>query len=206
MLTMRVKSMFFDTARVRKAVDKGTRKAMTTAGGTIRKIAQNSMKYVTSESQQEKDKAAGKRKRIRSYKPSAPGAAPRAVKPHPFIRKFLYFGYDPAARNVVVGPVKLSRSTNAPERLEHGGSTIRKKNARRRIRRIGDGGEIRIVKGHAIYTRIDTAEQAERANRLNAELYGPEEISIDAKPRPFMVPALKQELPSLPKHWHNTVR
>ena len=79
-----------------------------------------------------------------------------------------------------------------------------KKNQRRRQRRVGGAGEIRIggFRGKATkktkggqwvtYTKLVTQAQADRANRLNEELYGPETIGgRRIEPRPYMGPALK---------------
>jgi hypothetical protein len=55
--------------------------------------------------EQLRQKALGKRKRITADpRPSAPGTPPHAVQPHPFIRKFLSYAYDPQRKSVVVGP------------------------------------------------------------------------------------------------------
>jgi len=70
----------------------------------------------------------------------------------------------------------------------------RRRNKRRRTRRLGMGGEVRIggpvsatthrTRGTRFgtvaitYARLRTVAQVARANRLNAELYGPEYIEV----------------------------
>ena len=39
-----------------------------------------------------------------SHSLAKPGTPPRAVKPHPWIRQFLFFAFDTRTRSVVVGP------------------------------------------------------------------------------------------------------
>ena len=57
------------------------------------------------------------------------------------------------------------------------------------------------------YAVLTTQAQAERANRLNEELYGPEMIGgRRIEPRPYMGPALRAEMPSLPILWANSIR
>ena len=64
-LSFDVKNLFFDRDRVTKFMDGQTRKALQEAGRRIRRIAQTSMRYVTSRKEQERKIAAGLRKVIR---------------------------------------------------------------------------------------------------------------------------------------------
>ena len=135
------------------------------------------------------------------------------------LRNLIYFGFDTTSRSVVVGPTPLGAVGTVPPTLEYGGPGPVRRNPRRRHRKVGDGGEIRIggplsgttkrtPEGKWVtYTRLTTGAQAERANRLNEELYGPEYIGgkrIEA--RPYMGPALRAEMPALPTLWSNSVR
>ena len=210
-------SMFFDRPLVKAAMNDVSRRALSRLGATIRTFARRSMRYTTSEREQARQVGAGKRKRIRPPQPAPPGSPPRAVHPHPWIRQFLSYGYDAANKSVVIGPTRLPGSQiNIPAIHEKGGSvTIR--NRRRRIRRVGDAGEIRIGGGFGVATdevidlrgrpvmvtfaRLRTADQARRANRLNAELYGPAIRHLFYPARPFMVPAMTAALPSAPALW-----
>ncbi len=208
-ITLDTKRLFFDRPAVTRAVDRAARKALTHAGGKVRLIAQRSMRYVTQPKKQ------GKKRKV-----SAPGQPPRAVRPHPWLRKHLYFAWDPQRKSVVVGPAVFGRRTGTPRRLERGGR-VRIKNARRRLRRIGDGGEIDIggsgptvkpienFKGETVrvrFARLRTQAQANRANELNAWLYGPNEFDATIEPRPYMGPALDKMLPQLPRELAGTVK
>jgi len=210
-------SMFFDRPLVKAAMNDVSRRALSRLGATIRTFARRSMRYTTSEREQARQVGAGKRKRIRPPQPAPPGSPPRAVHPHPWIRQFLFYGYDAANKSVVIGPTRLPGSQiNIPAIHEKGGSvTIR--NRRRRLRRVGDGGEVRVggcaglttsevtdLRGRPVmvtFARLSTAAQAARANRLNAELYGPTIQHLFYPARPFMVPAMMAVLPSTPALW-----
>ena len=149
MITMRlstVKPLFFDSARVTRAMDKATRQALSKAGAFIRRTARRSMP--------------------RRKGPSQPGRPPHAHG-RAQLRKFIYFACGPAGRSVIIGPVGLGRA-RVPELMEQehvrGGS--------RRVAGRAPGGRRKIYR----YTA-----------------------------RPFMGPALRQELPDLPRRWHNSL-
>jgi hypothetical protein len=208
-----MKDFFLDRPAVKKRLSAQARKGLGRAGGKVRLTAQRSMRYVQSEELQLQKVAAGKRKRVRLSQASPAGSPPHAVQPHPLIRKFLFYALDPTTGTLVVGPERLPRGTGAPAVHEHGGTVrTRKKNPRRTLRRVGDGGEVRVdgkptnktklnTDGRLVnYCRLRTGAQAERANRLNAELYGPFMIAETKTypPRPFMQPALEQVAHEVP--------
>ena len=201
-----VKRWFFDRDRVTRFMDKKNRQALQEAGRRIRRVAQTSMRYVTSRREQERKIASGLRKRTaRDPSVSRPGEPPRAIKPHPWIRKNLFYAFEPVAQSVVIGPVGFSRGSGAPETLEFGGRA-RVRNKQRRRRKMGDGGEIDIRGGRVIYTKLKTDAQVERANRLNEELYGPMFKVVYVAARPYMGPALRRVQPELPRLWATSVR
>lgn len=123
---------------------------------------------------------------------------------------------------MVIGPERRPSPVNVQALHEYGG-TQTVKNLRRRRRKIGSGGEIR-VGGRESYTtkpivdyrdndvdvtyvRLRTAKQVARSNRINRDLYGPAgSYTVTYPPRPFMGPALAATLPSLPKFWAESVR
>jgi len=145
-IDMRIKDVFFDTAKVKRSVDKATRKALSRAGAFIRTTARRSIR---------------KRKGI-----SKPGNPPSSHEGD--LRRLIFFGLGPDKRSVIIGPVKFNQRGNAPQALEHGGfTTILKRNHK---------------------TRKFEVKQ----------------VRIAA--RPFMAPALEEEIPKLPKRWHNSVR
>jgi hypothetical protein len=201
-----VKKWFFTEDRVKKFMDAKSRQALQEAGRRIRRVAQTSMRYVTSRREQERKVAAGLRKRAAADPSvSRPGEPPRAIKPHPWIRKNLFYAFEPVAQSVVIGPVGFPRGSGAPETLEFGGRT-RVRNKQRRKRRIGSGGEIDLRGGRVIYTRLKTAGQVDRANLLNEQLYGPMFKIVHVAARPYMGPALRKVQPELPRLWAASVR
>jgi len=145
------------------------------------------------------------RKRMTPVPVSPPGTPPRAVRPHPWIREFLYYGYDPGTASVVIGPMRLSSRINVPALHEFGG-TVAIRNRRRRVRKAGHAGEIDVRGGRVVYSRLRTAAQVARANRLNEQLYGPMYRIATYPSRAFMGPALAAAQPSLPKLWAASVR
>jgi len=104
MIGMVTKSMFFDTAKVKKAVSSGTRKVLSRFGAFVRTAARHSIR---------------KRKAV-----SEPGQPPSSHVG--LLRKLIYFGYDPTRRSVVIGPTPLHGTAEAPPLLEYGGRTRRR--------------------------------------------------------------------------------
>lgn len=148
LINIKVKALFFDTPKVKRAVNRAKRRALSRAGAFIRRRAQTSMR----------------RRR---------GSAPPGKPPHAHegsLRRLLFFAYDPSADSVVVGPLGFRRST-IPASLEFGGKeTV----TRRRTLKSGK----RVIESKRV--------------RIGA--------------RPYMGPALKKELPNIPKAWANSVR
>lgn len=112
------KGMFFDRAKVINAVDQATRKVLSKFGAFVRTAAKSSI-------------------RTRKKAVSAPGQPPFSKTG--LLKKFLFFGFDPSTRSVVIGPAKLNSGTNAPEVLEYGGTTtitdrVKGKKIQRRVR------------------------------------------------------------------------
>lgn len=94
---------FFDRQKVKDAVDRGNRQALSKAGAYVRKRARSSI-----------------RRRKRVSQPGQPPSAHATDSAAPI--KNILFGYDAANQSVVVGPVKLSsRAGDAPHVLEFGG-------------------------------------------------------------------------------------
>ena len=145
------KELFFDSAKVLAATDKATRKALSKFGAFVRTAARSSIKT---------------RKKI-----SAPGSPPSGHVG--LLRQHILFGYDTAARSVVIGPMPLSgvETKDALPMLEFGGHTMR--------------------------VRMHTPGSARpRVRELAPAKY---------QARPFMGPALAQELPKLPGMWAESV-
>jgi len=115
---MRIKQLFFDRPKVKRAVDRGKRQALSRAGAFIRRRARSSI-----------------RKRKRASRPGQPPSSHTGL-----LRRFILFGYDRIRDSVVVGPVGFKRS-RAPNVLEFGGRTTvetrpRKGRGRRKQKRV----------------------------------------------------------------------
>jgi len=110
------KALFFDTKAIRRHVDRATRRVLSRFGAFVRRTAKQSIR---------------KRKA-----PSPPGTPPSSHTG--LLRKFIWFGYDPGRRRVVIGPARLSRKGRgeAPSLLEYGGSTMVQRGGKRRRARI----------------------------------------------------------------------
>ncbi len=182
MISMKVKSLFLDAVRVKRAVDAGTRRALSKSGAFIRQTARRSLRprrrmklsempdemrerYRRTPGRDARGKfVTGGPKRKLPWASSKPGQPPRVRKGSP-LKELLFYTYDPKAHSVVIGPVGF-KSNPAPETLEHGGRTrIRKR-----------------VKGK------------------------PQTRTAKVQPRPFMGPALAKERPQLPRRWAGSVK
>ena len=104
MIGMVTKSIFFDTAKVAKAVSNSTRKVLSKFGAFVRTTARHSIR---------------KRKAV-----SQPGQPPSSHVG--LLKKLIYFGYDPTRRSVVIGPTPLHGTAEAPPLLEYGGRARRR--------------------------------------------------------------------------------
>lgn len=107
------KGMFFDRKAVMNAVDKGTRKVLSKFGAFVRTRAKSSIR--------------------KSKKAAPPGKPPRSHTG--LLKRFIFFVFEPATRNVVIGPAKLNqKDSGAPEVLEKGGMSKVVRGSRRRRR------------------------------------------------------------------------
>ena len=200
---VRVTQTFFDRRVVVEAVGRANARVLSKAGAFVRRTAKGSIRYAKSPS-----------------RPGRPPHAHRSKKGNKFspLRELIFFGFDHRTASVVIGPTPFRGKSIVPRVLELGGTAPGHKNPLRRIRRVGDGGEVRIGGRKSVttkknrfgklvtYAKIRTPAQAERANRLQGELYGPMTIgptSIEA--RPYMGPALEENLPILPQMFANAV-
>jgi len=124
------------------------------------------------------------------------------------------YAYDPINESAVIGPSNLfGQGVHAiAERHEFGGTAARP-NPRRKLRRLGRTGEIRVggpagmatkhardtLRGavNVTYAPLTTQAQVRRANRLNAALYGPAILHGTYPTRPFMRPSLELIAPRM---------
>lgn len=112
MIDMRIKSMFFDRAKIIRAVSRAKRQVLSKAGAFIRQRARSSI-----------------RKRKGTSRPGEPPSSHTGL-----LRRFILFGYDRRSDSVVVGAVGFRRST-APNVLEFGGRTTVESGRRAKRRR-----------------------------------------------------------------------
>lgn len=102
------KSMFFFDKEgkanpILRSLDAATRNVLSRFGAFVRRTAKASIR---------------KRKAI-----SEPGNPPSSHVG--LLRQFIYFGYDPAQRSVVIGPTRLNaKEESTPEHLEYGGTFV----------------------------------------------------------------------------------
>jgi len=112
MIRFEMTQLFFDTRKVRRAVDVGTRRVLSKFGAFVRRTARSSIR---------------KRK-----KPSSPGSPPSSHTG--LLKRFIWFGYEPARRSVVIGPARLTQKGRgeAPSLLEYGGSAKLERRGKRK--------------------------------------------------------------------------
>ena len=107
------KQGFFDRAKVKNAVDAGTRKVLSKFGAFVRQRAKTSIR---------------KKKGI-----SPPGSPPYSHTG--LLRKFILFAYDPQRRSVVIGPTLTKEGSRVPSLLEYGGEVIIEHRSKKRLAR-----------------------------------------------------------------------
>ena len=177
-----VKSLFFDSPAVMRAVDTATRKTLAQQGRYLQKVARNSIKkapmdkvevddfgHIGSMSSQERQKyyiaaniaqREGRPipKRMRRSRGSPPGTPPYSRTG--LLKRMLFYSYDPSSKSVVVGPSAAGPKT--ADVLEYGGTV-----------KIKTGGKSRTIR---------------------------------VKPRPTMRLAYAKSKPRLTEFWRNSVK
>lgn len=171
------KDMFFDRAAVKNALRKTNRRFVEKAGIYVKNTAQRSMRY-----------------RKKASQPGMPPSAHRKDEKHPhgpLLKIKLFSFYDPYRETAIVGPQALRQSKNpVPAILEFGGTAIVKTRhgPPKRKRR----------------TTKATPEQLAAFKRLLASgRIVHEKVTYTYRPirvaaRPYMLPAMKKELPKFP--------
>ena len=115
MIRFEIKQLFFDREAVTSKVAPATRKVLSKFGAFVRRSAKGSI-----------------RNRRKASPPGSPPSSHTGL-----LKKFIFFGYEPAKRSVVIGPARLSQKGRgeAPHLLEYGGTgTVQRKGKRRRSR------------------------------------------------------------------------
>ncbi|AQT67947.1 hypothetical protein STSP2_01099 [Anaerohalosphaera lusitana] len=110
---MKLKYLFFNDKAVIKSVDKTTRRVLSRFGAYVRRSARSSI-----------------RKRKKSAPPGKPPSSHSGL-----LKRFIFFGYEPKNRSVVIGPVDLqSKQGETPSVLEYGGrTTVKNKDKKKQI-------------------------------------------------------------------------
>ncbi len=107
---------------------------------------------------------------------SRPGQPPRMHTAGARNLKTILFGYEQSRQSVVVGPVKFPRSGNNVPELMEHGGV----------------GKVRVLRRN---------QRKRKRGRVRTRL-----VAVRYRPRPFMNPALRQELPKFPALFRNSVR
>jgi len=189
------KKFFFDRPIVKKAIGKAAAKAMAETGGWIRKTAQRLQRY---------------RKTT-----SKPGNPPHAHQPRPYMRRYLWFSFNPSNNSLIVGPVKLNAiywnhhgepiTGPVPNVLEFGGK-IRQMEVWKGYRRdrmgrfVKPGNQVASTQGE--WKRADMRSKsrlAKRRTRMTVKTI---------RPRPYMGPVLSLAITNriIPRVWQGSVR
>ena len=200
MLDFKFKVQFFDRKTVTSKVSAATRRVLSKFGAFVRQTAKQSIR--------------------RKNGPAPPGQPPHSHTG--LLKRWILFGYDKTRESVVAGPAKLAKKGNAPEALEKGGAAVARKNPRRKDRKVGDGGVMLLRKTEGASSKVvkdwsnrprwvtfgslRTAKQVARAERLEAEIWGPKMIAGTIEARPYMGPAFEAELTKLPSNWRDSVK
>ncbi|MBI1373633.1 MAG: hypothetical protein GC159_12965 [Phycisphaera sp.] len=111
MFGFEITKLFFDKKAVTSRTDRATRKVLSRFGAFVRRTARSSI-----------------RKRKKSSPPGSPPSSHVGL-----LKKFIFFGYEPQKRSVVIGPVQLTQKGRgeAPRLLEHGGTAPAKRGKKR---------------------------------------------------------------------------
>lgn len=197
---MRMRELFFDRRAIRRKTDRATRRVLSRFGSFVRQAARRSIR---------------KRK-----KASEPGRPPSSHAGH--LRRFIFFGYEPEKRNVVIGPSALSGPGmgEAPEVLEYGGTAAGRKARTLSAAEFLEHGFGPVAVGHpngriektergvqrVTRAPIRTSRQARRAARIHNGLGIGGRKRLKVAPRPFMRPAFEQQTPQLPSLWRDSIR
>ena len=115
MIRFEMTQLFFDSKKVRRSVDRATRRVLSRFGAFVRRTARSSI-----------------RKRKKASPPGSPPSSHIGL-----LKKFIWFGYEPAKRSVVIGPARLSQAGRgeAPHLLEYGGmGTVERRGKRKRAK------------------------------------------------------------------------
>lgn len=161
------KGMFFD--RITDAAAKAVTRNLSKFGAFVRRDAKGSIRKT-------KDHSVF----------AAPGQAPRSHGEH-LLRDKIFFGYDPSAQSVVIGPALINGGTGAPELMERGGTVNRPSQLITVRPREAQGKRGRPTKEGKIRVRIPAGQRV-------------------YEPRPFMQPAFDKNMSQIDTIWRDSIR
>ena len=129
MIKFQMKQLFFDKMAVLSSVDKASRQVLSKIGAFVRQTARQSIRRppkTKGSTWQYIKTASGRRIYYKQRASAKPGKPP--YNQSGLLKRFIFFGYDPAANSVVVGPEKLGGriSETALPALEYGGESTAK--------------------------------------------------------------------------------
>jgi hypothetical protein len=203
------KSFFFDQPLVKRLLGDAAGRVLSRVGSFIMTTARHSM-------------------RVTKHTVSAPGEPPRAHTR--LLRDRIFFSYDPRGQSVVIGPTPISMvffdrdirpvSGIIPEILEFGGTA----GVIEQAVKVLAIGAMRVAKSNQIrWVRRDLRRRGKlalvaklRENLARGQVFnvGRELVvptghhrfrTFTIAPRPYMRPALEQNLPRMDKLWENSI-
>lgn len=196
----------WNSKAITEAVGAVKEKALRKSGAEIQKIAKRSVR-------RQKDWS----------KSSQPGKPPFSHSGG--LRNSIRFAWDADSRSVVIGPIKLNGRSEGAAALERGGAaTIETReyeqsynNWLNRKRRTERGYDPRVEsKWTNNKKKRGLSPIPENQMRHIRQYYGERQpgtvrvmkrkVKGKFKPRPFMEPALKKEIPQIPKRWEDAKR
>lgn len=124
MIDVHAKDLFFDRAKVVRALDRARLRVLKESGRIVRKQAQRSLVYAAGSSVPGGPPHAHRSRTVTRVSKSTGKKRRRSVS---LLRDRIWFAFDAASSGVVVGPAKLGGMVGdtALEALEHGGpSTV----------------------------------------------------------------------------------
>lgn len=127
------KKFFFDKRAVTSAAERAENALLSKVGAYVRRGAKSSIKYREGAAVPGVPPHAHRSGAFTRQKVSRKTGAVTRQASSP-LRELIFFGRDPAAASVVVGPVLFGKKSGAPERLEYGGvGTVGRKRPRRAV-------------------------------------------------------------------------
>lgn len=210
-LSAELKQFFFDRPAVLDKLRKKKLNALKKAGALSRKIIRNKprrrkRKSLPGEapSVHTQGKFATLRNVLFAYDPSTDGVVVGPVK-------IPSRDQDPAPSVLEYGGTIRNRHTKRSlgdsGEIEVDGERTMPDGSVRRINRgrRGGGSTTKKAKDNAgrqrsvVYAELRTAAQVRRANKINEELYGPQEATPEIAPRPFVAPAMAEAARAFPE-------